>query len=109
MNCDIQDADYILYQRGYNDTTINPGWTSADQYDATLVSFTVDASGIKLTMLTSAMNDVLTYHNDAKCDLQLITTLECTQIFDIYAKSYHGFLAKVAEVTVTIQSECLEV
>ena len=39
LNCDIQDADYILYQRGYNDTVINTDWNSVDQYDPTLVQY----------------------------------------------------------------------
>ena len=57
------------------------------------------------------MPEVYTYNNvnQNRCNLQDVNTVECVQVFDIYAKSYTGVIDLVATYTLTIKSECFDI
>ena len=42
------------------------------------------------------------------CDLEDVSTLSCSQVFEVYVESYTGVIARVATITVTFESECHE-
>jgi len=108
QKCDVKPSGYFVVQRGFNTTALNTQWTPAKgDYDQNFVSIDAssDPSIFKLEFKTTGMNLIVTYDTATQtvCQLDLVSTHECTQIFDVYAGSYTGVIGKIATYTLTVK------
>ena len=130
--CDIFENNYIVYQRGFNQTE---GYSqSMGTYDSALVlenaagnplSLDSESKTLTLTFAThlqmpetteataegqGASMPLKTYDQfGVVCDLEDIETKSCTQFFDVYASSYTGIIGHVATFTVVFKTECFQI
>jgi len=83
-NCDIKLSDYLIYQKGYNDTSLNTAYSGTGDYDASLVS-PLEDNGTNIVMkflthvVTAGTMPLKTFDSVSKtvCNLENLLTTSC--------------------------------
>lgn len=121
QNCDVFITDYSLHQVGFNSTVTGEG-----DFDTTLILENADGSAVLYGDSAIDTELILKFETHVQvggegspmplktydstgliCDLEVIETKFCVQVYEVYAGSYTGIITKVAEITITFRSECL--